>query len=249
MGFNMINGVFYATTYHPIQAGSIDGTDIAPHDNGVYRALLASSTGLCMLSLSFLSPSNISFAFHVMIAWVGACVITNLTIDRDMCLLDMWHNMANGNWIFLIKHRFVNRLSLIRTSIGINFGWEFVRRWSTWWSQSRGRPLLLPLCWPPFTSNWWEDPSWGMCPNYFDYHLISLLRKQLWIALGTQNCENVALFGHVIGVFWGLYVWWLLECRLCQDLVELRAWGWSDTLVSFGCYGYLCSEFLWFTHF
>ena len=82
MGFNMINGVFYATTYHPIQAGSIDGTDIAPHDNGVYRALLASSTGLCMLSLSFLSPSNISFAFHVMIA----CVIT---IDRDMCLLEM----------------------------------------------------------------------------------------------------------------------------------------------------------------
>lgn len=42
------NGVFYATTYHPIQAGSIDGTDITAHDNGVYRALLASSAGLCM---------------------------------------------------------------------------------------------------------------------------------------------------------------------------------------------------------
>ncbi|KAL2612852.1 hypothetical protein R1flu_024544 [Riccia fluitans] len=40
------NQVFYATTYHPIQAGSIDGTDTAPHDNAVYRALLASSTGL-----------------------------------------------------------------------------------------------------------------------------------------------------------------------------------------------------------
>ncbi|CAK9205771.1 unnamed protein product [Sphagnum troendelagicum] len=40
------NGVFYASSYHPIQAGSIDGTDITPHDNAVYRALLASSAGL-----------------------------------------------------------------------------------------------------------------------------------------------------------------------------------------------------------
>ncbi|CAM6106961.1 unnamed protein product [Calypogeia fissa] len=43
---NNMNSVFYATTYHPIQAGSIDGTDTASHDNGVYRALVASSTGL-----------------------------------------------------------------------------------------------------------------------------------------------------------------------------------------------------------
>lgn len=43
---NNVNGVFYATSYHPIQAGSIDGTDITAHDNGVYRALLASTTGL-----------------------------------------------------------------------------------------------------------------------------------------------------------------------------------------------------------
>ncbi|MFS7943813.1 hypothetical protein Hanom_Chr06g00504631 [Helianthus anomalus] len=28
------------------QAGSIDGTDILPHDNAVYRALLCSSAGL-----------------------------------------------------------------------------------------------------------------------------------------------------------------------------------------------------------
>jgi len=41
------NGVFYASSYHPIQAGSIDGADITPHDNAVYRALLASSAGLC----------------------------------------------------------------------------------------------------------------------------------------------------------------------------------------------------------
>ncbi|KDP42821.1 hypothetical protein JCGZ_23763 [Jatropha curcas] len=41
-----VNSVFYADTYHPIQAGSIDGTDIVPHDNAVYRALLCSSAGL-----------------------------------------------------------------------------------------------------------------------------------------------------------------------------------------------------------
>ncbi|XP_071690251.1 U11/U12 small nuclear ribonucleoprotein 35 kDa protein [Rutidosis leptorrhynchoides] len=43
---NKVNSVFYAQTYHPIQAGSIDGTDILPHDNAVYRALLCSSAGL-----------------------------------------------------------------------------------------------------------------------------------------------------------------------------------------------------------
>ncbi|XP_042421199.1 U11/U12 small nuclear ribonucleoprotein 35 kDa protein-like [Zingiber officinale] len=40
------NAVFYADAYHPIQAGSIDGTDILPHDNAVYRAVLCSSAGL-----------------------------------------------------------------------------------------------------------------------------------------------------------------------------------------------------------
>ncbi|CAF1872131.1 unnamed protein product [Brassica oleracea] len=34
------------------QAGSIDGTDVAPHDNGVRRALLCYNAGLCKLSLS-----------------------------------------------------------------------------------------------------------------------------------------------------------------------------------------------------
>lgn len=46
-GGGSINSVFYAETYHPIQAGSIDGTDILPHDNGVYRALLCSNAALC----------------------------------------------------------------------------------------------------------------------------------------------------------------------------------------------------------
>ncbi|GLT66101.1 hypothetical protein SLA2020_384900 [Shorea laevis] len=41
-----VNSVFYAESYHPIQAGSIDGTDILPHDNAVYRALLCSNAGL-----------------------------------------------------------------------------------------------------------------------------------------------------------------------------------------------------------
>lgn len=45
------NAVFYANTYHPIQAGSIDGTDTTPHDNAVHRALIASATGLCMYLL------------------------------------------------------------------------------------------------------------------------------------------------------------------------------------------------------
>lgn len=46
MSGRSINSVFYADAYHPIQAGSIDGTDTAPHDNAVYRALLCSSAGL-----------------------------------------------------------------------------------------------------------------------------------------------------------------------------------------------------------
>ncbi|XP_078441091.1 RNA-binding (RRM/RBD/RNP motifs) family protein isoform X2 [Wolffia australiana] len=41
-----VNKVFYAEGYHPIQAGSIDGTDVLPHDNAVYRALICSSAGL-----------------------------------------------------------------------------------------------------------------------------------------------------------------------------------------------------------
>lgn len=46
MSGSNINSVFYAESYHPIQAGSIDGTDIHPHDNAIYRALLCSSAGL-----------------------------------------------------------------------------------------------------------------------------------------------------------------------------------------------------------
>ncbi|XP_004492943.1 U11/U12 small nuclear ribonucleoprotein 35 kDa protein [Cicer arietinum] len=41
-----LNSVFYSDSYHPIQAGSIDGTDIVPHDNAIFRAQLCSSIGL-----------------------------------------------------------------------------------------------------------------------------------------------------------------------------------------------------------
>ncbi|XP_071939678.1 U11/U12 small nuclear ribonucleoprotein 35 kDa protein-like isoform X2 [Coffea arabica] len=41
-----VNSVFYAESYHPIQAGSIDGTDVLPHDNAVYRAFLCTNSGL-----------------------------------------------------------------------------------------------------------------------------------------------------------------------------------------------------------
>ncbi|XP_008802379.2 U11/U12 small nuclear ribonucleoprotein 35 kDa protein isoform X2 [Phoenix dactylifera] len=46
MSASNVNAVFYADTYHPIQSGSIDGTDILPHDRAVYGALLCSNAGL-----------------------------------------------------------------------------------------------------------------------------------------------------------------------------------------------------------
>ncbi|XP_020087688.1 U11/U12 small nuclear ribonucleoprotein 35 kDa protein [Ananas comosus] len=45
-GGGRLNAVFYAERYHPIQAGSIDGTDVLPHDNAVFRALLCSTANL-----------------------------------------------------------------------------------------------------------------------------------------------------------------------------------------------------------
>ncbi|RRT49464.1 hypothetical protein BHE74_00006603 [Ensete ventricosum] len=59
-----INAVFYADTYHPIQAGSIDGTDTLPHDNAVYRAVLCSAAGLCeWLQLLYLLPLSLHDPF------------------------------------------------------------------------------------------------------------------------------------------------------------------------------------------
>lgn len=52
-----MSSVFYADTYHPIQSGSIDGTDILPHDNAVYRAHLCSLATLCMLCYYLLATT------------------------------------------------------------------------------------------------------------------------------------------------------------------------------------------------
>ncbi|EXB52079.1 hypothetical protein L484_024629 [Morus notabilis] len=66
-----VNAVFYAETYHPIKATSIDGTDFIPHDSAVYHAylydplgdpnLLGGSYSLAALSSSpavLTNPSN-----------------------------------------------------------------------------------------------------------------------------------------------------------------------------------------------
>jgi len=74
MSATNINSVFYANSYHPIQAGSIDGTDTLPHDNAVYRALLCSSAGLC----TSLSSSSISII----------TVITSLPVTNYLMIPD-----------------------------------------------------------------------------------------------------------------------------------------------------------------
>ena len=41
-------GVFYCTDmYHPIQAGSIDGSHVTPHDRGIKRAMISREVGAC----------------------------------------------------------------------------------------------------------------------------------------------------------------------------------------------------------
>ena len=69
-GSNNINSVFYAEAYHPIQAGSIDGTDILPHDNAVYRALLCSNAALC-ISLTFPNLFQKAFTFCFVYSFIN----------------------------------------------------------------------------------------------------------------------------------------------------------------------------------
>lgn len=57
-----LNSVFYSDVYHPIQAGSIDGTDILPHDNAILRAQLCSSIGLCSYSNLHFPPFSLFFS-------------------------------------------------------------------------------------------------------------------------------------------------------------------------------------------
>ncbi|GMH28044.1 hypothetical protein Nepgr_029887 [Nepenthes gracilis] len=91
-----INSVFYADTYHPIQAGSIDGTDTLPHDNAAYRALLHSSAGLydpygdpkvigdpyCTLFVGCLSRSTAEDTLHKAMSRYGR--VKNLRLVRDI---------------------------------------------------------------------------------------------------------------------------------------------------------------------
>ena len=50
---NKMNTLFYIESYHPIQPGSIDNTNILPNDNAIYWAHLCASSFLFM----YLSPS------------------------------------------------------------------------------------------------------------------------------------------------------------------------------------------------
>jgi U11/U12 small nuclear ribonucleoprotein SNRNP35 len=93
---NKINSVFYAESYHPIQAGSIDGTDILPHDNAIYRAHLCSSAGLydpfgdpkvtgdsyCTLFVSRLSHLTTEDSLHMAMSKYGK--VKNLRLVRHI---------------------------------------------------------------------------------------------------------------------------------------------------------------------
>ena len=58
---NKMNTLFYIESYHPIQPGSIDDTNILPNDNAIYGAHLCASAFLFM----YLSPS-LSLSFYVL---------------------------------------------------------------------------------------------------------------------------------------------------------------------------------------
>lgn len=91
-----LNAVFYADAYHPIQAGSIDGTDILPHDNAIYRAHLCSSAGLydpfgdpkvigdpyCTLFVGHLSHATTEDILHQAMSRYGR--VKNLRLVRDI---------------------------------------------------------------------------------------------------------------------------------------------------------------------
>ncbi|XP_045793138.1 U11/U12 small nuclear ribonucleoprotein 35 kDa protein [Trifolium pratense] len=91
-----LNSVFYSNSYHPIQAGSIDGTDIVPHDNAILRAQLCSSIGLydpfgdpkatgdpyCTLFVGRLSRLTTEDTLHKVMSEFGR--VKNLRLVRDI---------------------------------------------------------------------------------------------------------------------------------------------------------------------
>ncbi|KAK1353630.1 U11/U12 small nuclear ribonucleoprotein 35 kDa protein [Heracleum sosnowskyi] len=91
-----MSSVFYADSYHPIQSGSIDGTDILPHDNAVYRAHLCSLATLydpfgdpkvngdpyCTLFIAHLSHLTTEQTLHKAMSKFGN--VKNLRIVRHI---------------------------------------------------------------------------------------------------------------------------------------------------------------------
>lgn len=89
-------GVFYSREYHPIQAGSIDGTDTVPHDRAVKRALVTYQAGLynpnndrkmvgdpnLTLFISRLSPSTTEEDLRAVLGKFGH--IRNIRLVRDV---------------------------------------------------------------------------------------------------------------------------------------------------------------------
>lgn len=96
MSGNNISSVFYAESYHPIQSGSIDGTDILPHDSAIYRAFLCSSAALydpfgdpkligdpyCTLFVGRLSPLTTEHTLRKAMSNYGR--VKNLRLVRDI---------------------------------------------------------------------------------------------------------------------------------------------------------------------
>lgn len=76
-----LNSVFYAESYHPIQAGSIDGTDILPHDNAIYRALLGSNAGLYD---PFGDPKAIGDPYSTLFVGHLSHLTTEHTLQKEM---------------------------------------------------------------------------------------------------------------------------------------------------------------------
>ncbi|POO03372.1 Splicing factor-like protein [Trema orientale] len=143
MSSSSINSVFYAESYYPIQAGSIDGTDILPHDNAVYRAHLCSSAALydpfgdpkalgdpyCSLFVARLSHHTTEHTLRKMeclSAQLYCCCIRPLSRREyrnnvEFTLFGLWENWA------MSKYGRVKNLRLVRHIVtGASRGYAFV---------------------------------------------------------------------------------------------------------------------------
>lgn len=159
------NQVFYATTYHPIQAGSIDGTDTAAHDNAIYRALLASSTGLCKFATQLLIGNPVHPQSHnwdrSVMHYSAFCL---MFLSIMLTVMESWIPTLRdiAPEVFLCKLLWIGRIwlptdfplllakaSLQSLRIGAGQGKAFCGwlillvvccRWSNGWPEGCGRP-------------------------------------------------------------------------------------------------------------